>query len=97
MRKSRVALSPAADEDLIGIWGHVALESTRRADRVYDKIVGRIYELADFPQLGRSRPDVAAELRALTAFNYLILYRIEAEQVVIVRVVHGARDLPTLL
>lgn len=97
MRKFRVALSPAADEDLIGIWGHIALESTGGADRVYDKIVARIHELADFPHLGKSRSDVAAELRALTALNYLILYRIEAEQIVIVRVVHGARDLPTLL
>jgi toxin ParE1/3/4 len=46
--------------------------------------------------LGRSRPDIADAARSLNVGNYLILYRIEARTVEIVRIVHGARDLTTL-
>ena len=39
---------------------------------------------------------VADAARSLNVGNYLILYRIEARTVEIVRIVHGARDLTTL-
>lgn len=97
MGKYRVVRSPAADEDLIGIWGHIARESRHAADRVYDRIVERIFDLAEFPDLGPIRPEIAADVRSLTVMSYILLYRVESDRVEIVRVVHGARDLKSLM
>lgn len=46
--------------------------------------------------MGRLRPDIAQELRYFTVGKYLILYRAVPDGVQIVRVIHGARDLPNL-
>ncbi len=97
MGRYPIVRSPAADEDLIGIWGHIARESRAAADRVYDRIVERIFDLADFSDIGPTRPEVAEDLRSLLVMNYIILYRVEPDRVLIVRVVHGARDLTSLL
>ncbi len=96
MGRYRVFRSPAADEDLIGIWGDIARESSTAADRVYDRIVEQIFDLADFPDMGPTRSEIAADLRSLRVMDYIVLYRVETDRVVIVRVVHGARDLTTL-
>lgn len=97
MAKHHVERSPAADEDLIGIWGYIARDSRTAADRVYDRIVERIFDLVDFPELGAKRPDIAADMRSLAVMSFVILYRVELDRVVVVRVVHGARDLTHLL
>jgi len=39
------------------------------------------------------REDLAAGLRALQVQGYLIFYRVEEERVLILRVIHGARDI----
>ena len=46
--------------------------------------------------MGRLRPGIAPELRYFTVGKYLILYRTVPDGVQIVRVIHGARDLPHL-
>lgn len=62
-----------------------------------DTIAERIVQLAAFLEPGPLRPDIAADARALTVGNYLVLYRLTPAHVEIVRIVHGARDLTTLL
>ncbi|WP_348630368.1 type II toxin-antitoxin system RelE/ParE family toxin [Mesorhizobium sp. M7A.F.Ca.US.008.03.1.1] len=57
----------------------------------------RILQLTVFPESGPRRPDIGADTRALTIGNYLILYRRAEGRIEIVRIVHGARDVSTLL
>ena len=52
--------------------------------------------LADNPHMGPARPDIAKELRYHPVGNYLLLYRVIANGIELVRVVHGARDLQQL-
>jgi toxin ParE1/3/4 len=94
--RRRIVRSPAADEDLINIWVRIASENKVAADHVYDRTIERIFDLADFPDLGPKRPEIA-DMRSLSVMSYLILYRVEVDRVVIVRIVHGARDLTSLL
>jgi plasmid stabilization system protein ParE len=54
----------------------------------------RFHALADNPLMGRLRPEIAPELRYFTVGKYLILYRTVLDGVQIVRIIHGARDLP---
>ncbi|MCF7971817.1 MAG: type II toxin-antitoxin system RelE/ParE family toxin [Methylococcaceae bacterium] len=85
-----------AEEDLIEIWIYIAQDSPASADRVLNNIEERFDALADNPLMGRLRPDIAPELRYFTVGKYLILYRAVPDGVQIVRVIHGARDLPYL-
>jgi toxin ParE1/3/4 len=66
------------------------------ADRVLDEIEGKFDALGDFPEIGVARDDVRPGLRMLVSGAYVILYRVGADGVDIVRVVHGRRDLEAL-
>jgi toxin ParE1/3/4 len=67
------------------------------ADRVLDRIDRRLSLLSDHAELGPARDDVRAGLRQLTSGAYLVFYQVEGDEVLIVRVTHGARDLRELL
>lgn len=71
------------------------------ADRLYDRIEARICILEAFAKAGPARPDIAPEARRLVERPYVILYRILyrilADGVQIVRVLHGARDIGAAL
>lgn len=57
----------------------------------------RCWDLADHPRLGPARPEIASEARVLTVGDHLVIYRVDGDDVQIVRVVHGARRLDSLL
>ena len=85
-----------AEEDLIEIWLYIAQDNPAAADRVLDDIEEMFEALVENPMIGRLRPDIAPELRYFTVGKYLILYRVVPNGVQVVRVIHGARDLPHL-
>jgi toxin ParE1/3/4 len=85
-----------AEEDLIELWLYIVQDNLNAADRVLDEIEECFHTLADNPLMGRLRPDIAPELRYFVVGKYLILYRSVQNGVQIVRVIHGARDLPNL-
>lgn len=92
----RVVWTPRARSDLDAIWLFVATESPGSADRLIDNLIQRSHGLADHPRMGPARPDIAPDARMLVEGDYLILYRLQADGVAIVRVVHGARRLGEL-
>ena len=94
---SEIQRTAQAEEDLIQIWIYIALDNPGAADRVLDNIEQCFHALADNPLMGRLRPDIAPELRYFAVGNYLILYRAVPNGIQIVRVIHGARDLPAIL
>jgi len=84
------------EQDLIELWVYIAQDNPAAADRVLDEIEAKCHLLAGQPRLGPARPDIRPDLRYFPVGSYLILYREIASGVEIVRVVHGARDLPDL-
>jgi toxin ParE1/3/4 len=86
-----------AEQDLIDIWLWIAADSPSAADRLLARIDSTCRRLAEHPRLGPARPDIAADARAFVVGRYLVLYRLTDNGIEIVRVVHGARDLPALL
>ncbi|MGC2162763.1 MAG: type II toxin-antitoxin system RelE/ParE family toxin [Silvibacterium sp.] len=89
----------AADSDLDSIWHYVAQESSSSevADRLISSMVSRFLLLANYPYLGRARDeDFGFPSRSFTVGEYVILYCIEGKDVLILRVVHGRRDLEAL-
>jgi toxin ParE1/3/4 len=91
--------APRAELDLDDIWLHVARESgsIEIANRLIDNITDRFFVLARFPFMGRSRDeDLGVGTRSFPVGDYVIVYTVEAEDVFILRVVPGRRDLGTL-
>ena len=88
-----------AEADLDDIWLYVAKESSsiEIANRLIDTITDRFFVLASFPYIGRSRDeDFGPGCRTLAVGEYVIVYCIENEDALILRVVHGRRDLDAL-
>ena len=91
-------ISPRADTDINSIWNYVAQDNPAAADRVEQEIQEAIEKLAKNPNFGHFRDDIAPrQYRFYRVFSYLIIYRIEEDTLIVVRVIHGARDLPKLI
>jgi plasmid stabilization system protein ParE len=98
MAPPRPILSAEALSDLDEIWLYIASDSPKAADRVIDEIYETIYRLAEFPGMGHLREDLIDEpLRFWSVYQYLIIYRADAQPIEIVRVVSGYRDISQLL
>jgi toxin ParE1/3/4 len=92
-------LAPRAEADLDDIWYYTAKESQsiENADRVIDSITERFFLLATYPHLGRRRDDdLRPGLRSFAVGEYVIIYRVEAEDVLILHVIRGSRDIQAL-
>lgn len=87
---------PEADEDFREIWLTIALDNLSAADRMARRIYEAEDRLAEFPEIGVARPDLAKGLRQWPIVDYLIFYRIDDNRLTIVRILHGARNLPSL-
>jgi toxin ParE1/3/4 len=93
-------LSPEAEADLDDIWYYIAKESGSMeiADRLIDSITDRFFLLSGHPHIGRRRDeDLRPGLRSFAVGQYVILYRTEGNAVLILRVLRGSRDIPSLL
>ena len=60
-------------------------------------ITERFYLLAEYPFLGRSRPDLREDLRSFPVGNYVIIYKIDAVDVTILHVFPALRDIANLI
>ncbi len=92
--------APQADSDLDDIWYYVASKSgsVESADRLIESITSRFSILASHPNIDRARDrDLRRGLRSFPAGEYLIIYRIRDEDVVILRVMRGSRDIAASL
>ena len=86
-----------AIEDVNAIHDYIALDSEFYARKFTDRIIERAEALRTHPHLGRVVPDFNNELiRELIEGNYRIIYKVEPETVIIVRVHHSARLLLNL-
>jgi toxin ParE1/3/4 len=92
-------VAPRAEADLDDIWLHVAKDSgsLEIANRLIETITNRFFTLARFPRIGRSREeDFGPGYRSLVVGEYVIVYCVENEDALILRVVHGRRQLEAL-
>jgi toxin ParE1/3/4 len=86
--------SPLAATDLGGIADHIARDNPRRALTFIQGIREQCKKLDKAPLGYRARPELGAGIRSCAYGNYVILFRPDASDVLIVRVLHGAMDLP---
>jgi toxin ParE1/3/4 len=95
---SEFRLSPEAEDQLDAIWLHIARESGSidTANRIVDRITDCFWLLARHPYIGRQRDDLAPGIRSFPAGDYVILHRVEHDDIVaILYILHGSRDIET--
>jgi toxin ParE1/3/4 len=93
-------LTPEAEADLDAIWLYLAekSESIEIANRLIDSIADRLWLLGEQPYMGRRRDeDLRPALRSFTVGEYVVLYRIDGVDAVILHVLHGSRDIEGFL
>lgn len=84
-----------AIKNLTGIYQYIAQNSLLYAQRVADKIIRRSEQIAAFPQSGRQVPEYdTPDVREIVEKPYRIIYRIKADQIDVLAVIHGAQQLP---
>ena len=92
-------VAPRAAADLDEIWYYVAKESgsVEIANHLVDSITDRFFLLASFPYIGREREKgFGPGSRSFAIGEYVIVYCVEAQDVLILRVAHGRRDMEAL-
>jgi plasmid stabilization system protein ParE len=91
-------LTPRAEQDLSDIWDYIAADSVDAADRVLTALERAIYKLSKSPGLGHWREDLADKRhRFFLVYSYLIVYRPETKPLQVIRVLHAARDIQSIL
>ena len=92
-RKRTVSLSPDAQDDYDGIllyslvhWGE---ERTQQYQAALDRALA---ELADYPEVGARRDELLPGYRARPVERHVIYYRIVADAVEVVRILHERMD-----
>lgn len=86
-------LAPAAEVDVEAIADHVAEYNPAAAARLVREFTRRWELLATQPFSGSIRQDVLPDVRHLVMGQYIAFYRVEARTVIILRDIHGRRDI----
>lgn len=76
------------------IWVYIAEHNFDAAEALMGKFRQRFLSLARTPGLGRRRTELRSDLRSVAVGNYVVFYRELEPSVEIVRVLHGAMNLP---
>ena len=97
---SVAALSPAARRDLLAAVRWIAKDNPAAARAMKSSIAQAAERIAAHPMIGAERPELAEapyRFLPLIGFPYIIVYNAERRPPLIVRILHGARDLPEAL
>jgi plasmid stabilization system protein ParE len=92
-------LTATAEEDLGEILTYVAeRDGVERALHVHREFLAAFDSLAAMPASGSKRPHLTGDrLRWRSVFRWLVIYDPEPSHVVVLRVIHGARELERIL
>lgn len=94
----RFVLSADADQDLAEIAEQIGTDSLSSAERVIENLYKAMGRLAEAPGIGHWREDLAdRKYRFFLVYSYLVIYQFDATPLLVVRVIHAARDVSRLL
>lgn len=78
--------------------GYVARQSPPNAEKLRQRLVHAPRRLEQFPESGQRVPEFEQDhVRELIVKSYRIIYLVRGDTCFIAYVVHGSRDLPSLL
>jgi toxin ParE1/3/4 len=76
-------------------YAYLAERSPQSADTLLDEVELVVQLLAAFPEVGRPRDELRPGIRSfrLRRFHHVLFYRLNRDSVVLLRLLHGARDI----
>jgi toxin ParE1/3/4 len=89
-------LAPSTIRDLDRLSEYFLETNVEAGERLFKALNQQFYNLTQFPNLGKSYPQLNSNIRGLLVEKYIIFYRVTTTQVEIVRVVDGRQDLTQL-
>ena len=94
---AEVVFRQRAWRDLDQIDARIALDNPAAAQRFRANVLRRISLLERLPESAQLRPEFGPNIRTIPIGRYIVILRVEGPKVIVLRIVHGARDLPRLL
>jgi len=95
---NRFVLTPRAKQDVNDIWDSIADHNIEAADRVIGALHSAMAKLAKTPGIGHWREELTDKRhRLFLVYSYLIVYRDKTNPLQIIRVLHAARDVKSIL
>lgn len=95
MRK-KVRVSPLAEADLIEIALHISSQNISAADKFLEAVNHKFHLIGHHPELGRLRPELRSNVRSLPIMGYVVFYDTGSVDILVVRILHGHRDIESL-
>jgi toxin ParE1/3/4 len=92
----RLAFTPLAEQDLEAIADYIATDNPVRALSFVRELRAQCLRITLNPSGYRLRPELGDGIRSCAHGHYVIFFEASAETVLVVRVLHGARDLPAV-
>jgi toxin ParE1/3/4 len=93
----RFRLTKPAIQDIEEIADYIAQQSgLEQSERFLSKLESKFSKIVTFPLIGRQRDEILNNIRTIPLDNYLILYLPIGDDIEILRIVSGYRDLSTL-
>lgn len=92
----RLFFSPLAEQDLEDIADYIATDNPIRALSFLQELREHCHRISANPQGYRLRPEFGDGIRSCAHGRYAIFFTSGADEVTIVRVLHGARDFPSV-
>jgi toxin ParE1/3/4 len=90
----RILWTDPALQDLESIRDYIKRDSEYYASLFIERIIEAVERLETFPEMGHRVPEAEEEnIREIIFQNYRIIYRLETENVLILAIIHAARDL----
>jgi toxin ParE1/3/4 len=86
-----------AEGDLADILDYLDQHSPPAAERFAAAVDRRCAQLGLLPEIGRAREELGPGLRSIVIDRYVLFYRVTANAVEVLRILHGARDLERIM
>ena len=94
---AEVRRTPQAEADLAEILGYLDQHNPSVAEHYATAFYEKGQALARLPEIGRGRPEIAPNLRSTLVKPYVLFYRLDGDVVQILRILHGRRDLRSIM
>jgi toxin ParE1/3/4 len=84
--------------DLQAIFDYISKDSEYYASVFIGEIIKSAEKLTDFPEIGRIVPEYQQnDIREILVQSYRVIYQLEQNQILILTVIHGRRELTKLM
>lgn len=94
MASLSLVLSPAAREDLRAIHQYGARQWGKpRSNEYMNSLKDKLWLILEQPEIGAVRSELSPDVRSVSVASHVIFYRVQREQLQIIRILHGRQDL----